>query len=113
MDVVIADIPPCFGMLFSRSWGAKLRGTLQLEFSYATIHIFGQMRKLYHETKLRYMITNKERPNNHPINVVHTDLESFILYNDSGLNDIDCQIVELEDVPEVSDCIRTVLEEDK
>lgn len=37
MDVVVVDIPPQFGMLLSRSWGAKLRGTLQLEFSYATI----------------------------------------------------------------------------
>ena len=28
MDVVVADIPPRFGMLLSRSWGAKLKGTL-------------------------------------------------------------------------------------
>ena len=28
MDMVVADIPPCFGMFLSRSWGAKLRGTL-------------------------------------------------------------------------------------
>ena len=36
MDVVVVDIPPRFGMLLSRSWGAKLKGTLQLDFSYAT-----------------------------------------------------------------------------
>lgn len=30
MDVVVADIPPRFGMLLSRSWGAKLKGTPQL-----------------------------------------------------------------------------------
>lgn len=53
---------------------------------------------------MKYMISNKENPNNHPINVVHTDLESFILFNDSGLND-----VEVEDIPEISNCIRTVL----
>ena len=47
MDVVVADIPPRFGMLLSRSWGEKLKGTLQLDFSYATIPVFGQMRKLY------------------------------------------------------------------
>ena len=31
MDVVIADIPPKYGMLLSRSWGAKLGGTIQLD----------------------------------------------------------------------------------
>jgi len=46
MDVVVADIPPRFGMLLSRSWGAKIKGTMQLDFSYATIPMFGQMRKL-------------------------------------------------------------------
>lgn len=38
---------------------------------------------------MKFMITSKEKPNNHPINVVHTYLESFILYNDSGLNDVE------------------------
>jgi hypothetical protein len=28
MDVVIADIPPKYGMLLSRSWGDKLGGSL-------------------------------------------------------------------------------------
>eukprot|EP00253_Pinus_taeda_P013765 PITA_13765 len=60
MDVVVADIPPRFGMLLSISWGAKLKGTLQLDFSYATIPVFGQMRKLYREQKMKYMITNDE-----------------------------------------------------
>jgi len=43
MDVVVADIPPRFGMLLSRSWGAKLKGTLQLDFSYTTILVFEQL----------------------------------------------------------------------
>jgi hypothetical protein len=41
MDVVVADIPPKFGMLLSRSWAAKLKGTLQMDMSYATIPVFG------------------------------------------------------------------------
>lgn len=41
------------------------------------------------------MITSKEKPNNHPINVLHIDLDSFILYNDSGLNDIASQHLEI------------------
>jgi len=88
MDVVVADIPPRFNMLLSRSWVAKLKGTLQLDFLYATIPVFGQMRKLYWEQKMKYMITSKEKPINHPINYVHIDLESFVLYSDR-LNDID------------------------
>jgi hypothetical protein len=42
MDVVVMDIPPKYGMLLSRSWGAKLKGTLQLDMSYATILVFKQ-----------------------------------------------------------------------
>ena len=98
MDVVVVDIPPQFGMLLSRSWGAKLKGILQLDFSYATIPIFGQLRKLYREKKMKYMITSKEKPINHPIQVVHTDLESFILYNDGDLNDVRSKIFAIHNV---------------
>jgi len=28
MDIVLADIPPKYGMLLFQSWGAKLQGTL-------------------------------------------------------------------------------------
>ena len=48
---------------------------------------------------MKYMITRKEKPVNHPINYVHTDLESFVLFSDS-LNEIDSQIVEADDIPE-------------
>lgn len=65
-------------MLLSRSWGAKLKGSSQLDFFYATILVFGQMRKLCREKKMKYMIMSKEKPMNHPINYVHIDLESFV-----------------------------------
>ena len=101
MDVVVVDIHPRFGMLLSRSWGAKLKGTLQLDFSYATIPVFGQMRKLYREQKMKYMITSKEKPVNHPVNYVQTDLESFVLFADN-FNEIDSQIVQVEDIPAIT-----------
>jgi hypothetical protein len=41
MDIVIADIPPKFGMLLSRSWIKKLGGTLQMDLTYCTIPFFG------------------------------------------------------------------------
>ena len=42
MDIVVADIPPKYGMLLSCSWGENLQGSLQLDMSYATISVFGQ-----------------------------------------------------------------------
>lgn len=62
---------------------------------------------------MKFMITSKKRSNNHPINVVHTYLESFILYNDNGLNDVDIQLVEIKYVPKISNCIRTILDQGK
>jgi hypothetical protein len=47
MDIVVADIPPKFGMMLSRSWAVKLKGTLQMDMLYATILVFGQERRLY------------------------------------------------------------------
>jgi hypothetical protein len=82
MDVVVADIPPKFGMLLSRSWDAKLKGTLQMDMSYATILIFGQDRRLYREVLLKYMVSNKTQPNNHPIYSIDTEVGSSIFYND-------------------------------
>ena len=40
MDVVVADVPPKYGMLLSRSWGAKLQGTMHMDGSYAIIPVF-------------------------------------------------------------------------
>jgi hypothetical protein len=54
MDVVVANVPVKFGMLLSRSWDAKLKGTLQMDMSYATIPIFGEKIRLYRENKLAY-----------------------------------------------------------
>jgi hypothetical protein len=81
MDVVVADIPPKFGMLLSRSWAAKLKGTLQMDMSYATIPVFGQERRLYREVLLKYMVSRKTQPNNHPIYSVDTEVGSSIFYN--------------------------------
>ena len=45
MDIVVADIPPKYGTLLSRSWGSKLQGSLQLDMLYATILVFGHPKK--------------------------------------------------------------------
>jgi hypothetical protein len=41
MDVVFVDVPTKYDMLLSRSWGAKLGGSILLDMTYATIPIFG------------------------------------------------------------------------
>jgi hypothetical protein len=72
MDVVVADIPPKFGMLLSRSWDAKLKGTLQMDMSYSTILFFGHIPLfLFH----------------HPIYSVETEIGSSIFFNDSSFEE--------------------------
>ena len=46
MDVVVADIPPKFGVLLSRYWTSKLKGSLQMDMSYTTIPIQNGSRRL-------------------------------------------------------------------
>ena len=82
MDVVVADIHPKFGMLLSISWDAKLKGTLQMDMSYATISVFGQGRRFYREVLLMYMVSKKSQPNNHPIYSVENEIGSSIFFND-------------------------------
>lgn len=61
---------------------------------------------------MKYMITIKEKPTNHPINYVHTDLELFVLYADS-FNDIDSQLVLAEDILEITENFREALHKDR
>ena len=46
MDVVVADIPPKFGILLSRSWTSKFKGSLQMDMSYATIPVLNENKRL-------------------------------------------------------------------
>ena len=84
MDVVVADVPVKVGMLLSRSWAAKLKGTLQMDMSYATIHAFSKQRRLYRENRLAYMISSPECRQNHPIYSIDTNLGSSIFCNESA-----------------------------
>ena len=46
MDGVVVDVPVKVGMLLSRPWATKLKGTLQMDMSYATIPVFTEQRRL-------------------------------------------------------------------
>lgn len=87
MDIVVADIPPKYGMLLSRSWGSKLQGSLQMDMSYATILVSNQTRRLYQESHMKYMVSSLDRPNSTLIYSIHSDLDSFILYNENDINE--------------------------
>jgi hypothetical protein len=48
MDIVVADIPPKFGMLLFRTWAKKVGGSLKMDLTYSTIPMFGgEHRRLY------------------------------------------------------------------
>jgi hypothetical protein len=80
MDLVVADIPPKYGFLFSRSLGAKLGGSLQLDMTYGTIPVFGgKFTRLYRETWLAYTVSDPQNTNNYPIYVTNQDLGNCIL----------------------------------
>jgi hypothetical protein len=80
MDIVVADVPPKFGMLLSRSWIKRLGGTLQMDLMYATIPVFGgEHRRLYREAQLAYIVSDEANPTNHPIYALDTDLGSSLL----------------------------------
>ena len=81
MDIVVAYVLVKFGMLLSRSWSAKLKGTMQMDFSYAPIPIFNQQRRLWRENRLKYMISSKECLENHPIYAADTKMGSTIFFN--------------------------------
>jgi hypothetical protein len=80
MDIVVADVPPKFGMLLSRSWIKRLGGTLQMDLTYDTILVFGgEHKRLYKEDQLAYIISDESDPTNHPIFSLDTELGSSLL----------------------------------
>jgi len=80
MDIVVADVPPKFGMLLSKGWIKRLGGTLQNDLSYATILVSrGERRRLYREAQLAYVISAEKNPSNHPIYAVDTEFGACIL----------------------------------
>jgi ribonuclease HI len=80
MDIVVADVPPKFGMLLSRSWIKKLGGTLHMDLTYVIILVFGgEHRRLYREAQLAYIVSDEANLTNHPIFALDTDLGSSLL----------------------------------
>ena len=53
---------------------------------YATTPVFNQTRRLYRESHMKYMVSSLDRPNNTPVYSIHSDLDSFILYNENEIS---------------------------
>lgn len=50
---------------------------------------------------MKFMINSKEKPVNHPIHAVHTDLDSFIMFSDMDSVDDESQLVEISEAPKL------------
>ena len=82
MDIVVAEIPPKFDVLSSRSWSSKLKGSLQMDMSYATIPILNENKRLYSEKTSPYVVSSQNHLGVHHIYAVDTNLGSSIFFND-------------------------------
>ena len=52
VDVVVADIPPKFGVWLSIYWNSKLKGSLQMDMYYATSVVLNENKRLYSEKNI-------------------------------------------------------------
>ena len=91
MDVVVADIPPKFGVFLSISWTSKLKGSLQMDMSYATIHVLNENKRLYSEKRSPYVVSSPNQSGVNYIYAVDTDLGSSIFFN--GVSPCDSKVV--------------------
>ena len=55
--------------------------------AYAIIPVFIQLRRLYREAQMKFLVSSPERPENSPLYSVHIDLDSFIFYNNESLGE--------------------------
>ena len=89
MNVAVADIPPKFGVLLSRYWTYKLKGSIQMDMSYATIPMVGGSKRLYNEKRSLYIVRRQDKPDDHAIYVADTKLGSSIFFNDDSPCDLE------------------------
>jgi hypothetical protein len=113
LNMVIANIPPKFGMVLSRSWAAKMKGTLQMDMTYTTIPVFGHDRRMYREMMLKYMVSRKMQPHNHPIYTVDTEVGSSIFYNDLSFEEEEPTTITTTDEKTVRETIECVDPKDR
>ena len=86
MDIVVADIPPRFDMLLSRSWGSKVGGSIKLDLTYATIPTFGgEKRRFYRESRFVKTVTPAKGSKNSLVHGKESDLSCLFLEEDETI----------------------------
>ncbi|KAH9303049.1 hypothetical protein KI387_014632, partial [Taxus chinensis] len=70
--ILVADIPPSYGMLLSRNFCKDVGGEIQMDWSHALIPVDGQMKKLLPEKQSEYIVQKTDDP------------KAQILYEDRG-----------------------------
>jgi hypothetical protein len=80
MDIVVANVPPKFGMLLSRSW-IKITWRNLANGPHICHHFvfWGEHTRLYREAQVAYIISDEANPTNHPIFALDMDLGSSLL----------------------------------
>ena len=72
MDILVIDVANKWGMLLSRKWGTTLGGSIQMDWTYATVPASEfSLVKLYSEKEKRHHVENPQRPLNEY--AYHTD----------------------------------------
>ena len=65
LDIVVIDVPDAWGKLLSRKWAIDLGGSIQKNFSYATIpSLYGSMVRLNREIERKYHVGDPNNPSN-------------------------------------------------
>ena len=65
-----------------------------MDMSYATITVFGAQRRIFRETRITYMATITERPNNHHIYALDTEMGSSIFFTEGDTDNCSSQKTE-------------------
>jgi len=83
MDILVAHILPCFGILLSRSYGSKVGDSIKIDLTYATIPTFGgEKRRLYTKSRFVKTVTLAKGLENSPVHGKESDLSCLFLEED-------------------------------
>ena len=69
MDILVIDVPDKWGMLLSRKFGATLGGSIQMDWTYATVPASkDSLVKLHTKKEQRHHVENPGNPSNEYVN---------------------------------------------
>lgn len=92
IDIIVIDVPPHYGMLLSRQWIGLVGGSIQLDFSYATVPVNGKQIRIKREPRSPHII---ECLKNQPmINICDTEVGNFTIQITKSKLQNNCQIID-------------------